>query len=139
MADHPEVQSHTDAVDNRSLKEIIEDILLGFEHIIQAHLRLARTEIAQKAGPVRYAAVFLGIAALCGGLGAACFVLTSIAAMTLVMPLWLAALLIGIGLFCVAGGAFVMGRTRLQQIDAAPHQTVETIKDDLQWAKHHMS
>ncbi len=139
MDDRPDVQSHTDEPDNRSVTEIIHGILLDVQNIIQAEIRLARAEIAQKTGQLKNASVFLGIAALCGGLGAACLVVTCIAALALVMPLWLAALLIGIGLCGLAGGAFVLGRTRIEQVDPAPRRTVETLKEDLQWAKHHIS
>jgi len=139
MADRTDVQPHTEAADNRSLKQILEDILHGIQNIIDAEIRLARTEIAEKTAKVKGASVFLGIAGACGLFGAACLVVTCIAALALVMPLWLAALLIAIGLFCVAGGAFVMGRTRIQQVDPAPRRTVETLREDMQWAKHHMS
>ena len=139
MSEQPNVQSHTDSIDTRTSVEIIRDILDGIEKLIQAEIRLARTEMAQKIRQVKGASAFLGISLLCGGLGAACLVLTCIAAMTLVMPLWLAALLIGIGLFLVSGGAFALGRTRIEQVDPAPRQTIETMKDDLEWAKHHAS
>lgn len=135
MADRPDVE----AADNRSIKEIIEGILHEIQNIIQAEIRLARTEIAQKTGPLKSASLFLGIAAVCGILGAGCLVVTCIAALALVMPVWLAALLIGIGLCGIAGGAFTLGRTRIEQVDPAPRRTVETLKDDWQWAKRHIS
>ena len=139
MADQPSVQSHTAGVDTRTSGEIIRDILEGIEKLIHAEIRLARSEMAYKVRQLKNASAFVGISLVCGALGAACLVLTCIAAMTLVMPLWLAALLIGIGLFLVSGGAFAIGRTRIEQIDPAPRHTVETIQDDLEWAKHHAS
>ena len=137
--DRPSVQTHTDVVDTRTSGEIIRDILEGIENLIHAEIRLALTEMAYKIRQVKNASVFVAVSLPCGALGAACLVLTCIAAMTLVMPLWLAALLIGIRLFLVSGGAFALGRTRIEHVDPTPRQTVETIQDDLEWAKHHAS
>jgi len=134
-----EQQVQTNTPDPRSLGQIIHDIVNHLDNMIQAEIRLVRAEIVQKIGPVKRASVFLGIAALTGLLGAACFVTTCIAALNLVMPLWLAALLIGIGLVTVAGGAFVLGRNRIDEVDPVPRQTMETLREDLEWVKHHIA
>jgi len=134
-----EEQVQTSVPDPRSLGQIIQDIVQGLENMLDAEIRLARAEILQKTGQVKHASVFLGIAAGAGLLGAACFVTTCIAALNLVMPLWLAALLVGIGLMIVAGGAFALGRNRMEEVDPVPRQTVQTLREDLEWAKHHIA
>jgi len=51
------------------------------------------------------------------------------------IPLWVSALLVGL---VVAGiGYFLIqkGLTALKNIDLVPHQTIETLKEDKEWAK----
>ena len=134
MRNGPEDVSRADISENRSLGDIVQDILQDVQKIIQAELRLGRMEIQEKAQRVKSASAFLGAAAVCGLLGAACIITTCIGALTLVMPLWLAALLMGILLFCVAAAAFTMGRTRIEQVDPLPRETLQTVKDTLEWA-----
>ena len=51
------------------------------------------------------------------------------------MPVWLAALIIGILLALVAGVAYFAGRRRLEDVDVVPQETAETLKENVEWAK----
>lgn len=118
------------------LSELVRNILQDLSRILRAELRLARTELAEKGVRAGTAVGILSGAAVAGLLAASCFVTTCIAALCLVMPLWLAALLMGILLTFFAAGAFAIGRTRLSEIDALPQRTAQTLRDDVEWAKH---
>jgi hypothetical protein len=51
------------------------------------------------------------------------------------MPLWIAALLVGL---VVAGIGYVLVRgslAALRSLDLTPRQTVRTLKEDVEWAK----
>ena len=56
-----------------------------------------------------------------------------------VMPMGWAALLTAVILGIVAAVLFVVGRNRLKQVNPKPEQTVETLKEDVQWAKNRNS
>lgn len=47
----------------------------------------------------------------------------------------LAFLIVGLLYAVIAGVLFTAGRTRAKQIDPVPRQTVQTLKEDAQWAK----
>jgi uncharacterized membrane protein YqjE len=121
--------------ESRSLSEIVQDILADIQNIIRAEIRLARTELNEKAQKIKLAAGFFGVAAIFGLMGAFCFLAACVAALALVMPFWLSALLIAIALFAMAAGAYIAARNRFAKVDAVPHQTVETVKEDIEWAK----
>ena len=104
--------------------------------MISAEFRLFRAEIDEKIGAAAKAGGMLGIAAVTGLLAGACFVTACIAALAMVMPVWLAALLMGILLGLMAAGSFVLGRTRLTEVDVRPQQTIETLKGDVKWARN---
>jgi F0F1-type ATP synthase assembly protein I len=47
----------------------------------------------------------------------------------------LAFLIVGLVYAVVAAVLVIQGRTRLQSVNPVPSQTVETIKEDVQWAR----
>ena len=52
------------------------------------------------------------------------------------MTPWLAALLVGLAYAVVAGALFFMGRERVREAGPfVPEQTIETVKEDIEWAK----
>jgi len=120
----------------RSAGEIVQDVMRDVGEVVRGEIRLARAEVTEKAAKAGKAGGMLGVAALCGVMGFAALVTTGIAALALVMPLWLAALLMSVLLVCIAAAAYAGGRAKLKDINPVPERTVQTVKDDIQWAKH---
>jgi len=122
--------------DDRSLGELFAELSRETSTLVRKEVELAKTEVTQKAtrmgrdvgmlaagGAVVYAGLFFILAAVALGL------------MALGLPGWLAALLVGV---VVAGiGYFLIqkGRDALKRVNLAPQQTVETLKEDAEWAK----
>jgi protein-S-isoprenylcysteine O-methyltransferase Ste14 len=125
----------TDERDRLRLQELIRSIGADLSLLIRQQVALAKEEVrgiaAEKAtggALVAAAAVFalfvLGFASLAGA-----------AALDLVLPRW-AALLIVAGIYLVlAVIAVVIGRNALAA-PATPERTKQTVKEDLEWAKH---
>ena len=65
------------------------------------------------------------------------FLLTVVYALALVMPSWswAAALIVGAALAVVATLMLTAGVRRFKQIHPTPERTVETIKENVEWAK----
>jgi ABC-type xylose transport system permease subunit len=55
------------------------------------------------------------------------------------LPWWLAALLVGVVVALLGGMMIQRGLTALKQADLAPRETMQTLKEDTQWAKDRMS
>jgi putative superfamily III holin-X len=73
------------------------------------------------------------VALLALGALTACLVL----ALDIVMPAWLAALIVAIVLGGVAAFLGLRGKEKVQEAGApVPEQTVETVKEDIEWAKN---
>jgi hypothetical protein len=126
--------NHT--IGERSTGEIMQDVVRDVGEVVRGEVRLARAEISDKAGKAGKAAGFLGGAALCGVMGFGALVAAAIAGLAMVMPVWLAALIMGVLLACIGGAMYAGGKAKLSKIDPVPERTVQTIKDDVQWAKH---
>ena len=58
-------------------------------------------------------------------------------ALALVVPSWAAALIVGAALAVVASVMLMAGVGRFKQIHPTPERTVETIKENVEWAKQH--
>jgi hypothetical protein len=61
--------------------------------------------------------------------------LTIVDALALLMPSWAAALIVGAALAIAATVMLTGGVKRFKQIHPTPERTVETIKENVEWAK----
>lgn len=122
--------------DDRSLGELFADLAKESSVLVRQEVALAKSELSQKAGQVGKDIGFLAV----GGLVLYAGLLAIIAAIIILLgtvgvPWWLSALVVGI---LVAGAGYFMvqrGLTALKREDLAPRQTIETLKEDAEWAK----
>jgi hypothetical protein len=122
--------------DQRPLGQLFGDLAEQLATLIRKEMELARTEMTEKATAMGRDAASIGIGAALGYggvlvlLGAAVLLLVEVG-----LDAWIAALIVG--LVAAGAGAFLVnqGRTKLAEVDLAPKKTVETLKDDAQWAK----
>jgi len=119
--------------DDRSLGELFAELSRETSNLVREEVALAKAEVRKTAteagkdvgymaagGFVAYAGFLALIAAVILGLGE-------------FLPLWLAALLVGL---VVAGiGYFLVqrGLSGLKNLQVAPQQTIETLKEDKEW------
>jgi hypothetical protein len=122
---------------DHSLGEILREIVHDVQNMIHAEVRLARAELVEKARGFGKAGGLLGAAAGAALFAGACFVTTCIAALALVLPLWLAALIMALILGFTALGLYAAGRDALPP--PVPRQTVQTLEENAEWVKHRVS
>ena len=127
--------SQEDAADAHTWGEIVGAVVDNLQTIFRAVIRLAALESKEKLQKSAKAGGLLGAAAILGFLAAACLTTTCIVALAIVLPLWLSSLIVGVLLAGAAGGAFLLGRLALEEVDPLPQQTLETLKDNIEWAK----
>lgn len=122
------------AVD-RSFSELLHDIIRNVQEIVRSEVRLAKIEIREEAVKTRASLVLLGAGALTGFFAILFLLLMIASALALVMANWAAALVVGAAL-AVAAGVMLMGGVKsFQRIHPTPQRTVETIKENIEWAK----
>jgi len=126
--------------DTRSLGELFSDLTRDVSVLVRKEIDLARTEISGRAKTVARDAATLGV----GGALIYAGILALIAAVILGLAkagldAWLAALLVGLVVVGIGGALIQKGRTGLASTSLAPRRTVETLKDDAEWAKERVS
>jgi uncharacterized membrane protein YqjE len=127
------------ARDEESLGALFSRLTADLSKLMRDEVELAKVEINEAVQSARTAGVSFGAA---GVLGLMAFVLLSFAAA------WGLAEVVATGVaFLIVGGTYGLvalvlvglGRQRLKTAKPVPEQTVETLKEDVAWAKQQMS
>jgi len=121
--------------EDRSFSDVFQDILHNVQDIVRSEVRLAKTEIREEVGEAKSSAVLVGGGALTAVFALLFFLLTVVYALALVMPSWAAALIVGAAVALIATLMLTTGMRRFKQVHPTPERTVETIKENIEWAK----
>jgi hypothetical protein len=124
---------------DRSLPELLKQLSQETTQLVHRELELAKAELQQKGKQAGAGAGMFGGAGALGlaALGAltACLIL----ALDTVMPAWLAALIVAVVYGIIAFVLVKQGQAKLKQATPpVPTQTIETVKEDVEWAKTQM-
>jgi hypothetical protein len=119
----------------RSLAELFSEMTSEISRLFRQELQLAKIEVKQDAAKTAKAGGILGAAGFAGYMAVLLLSFAIAFLLDLVMPIW-AAFLIVAALYGVAGFVlFQRGRERMKTINPVPEQTVETVKEDIEWVK----
>ena len=121
---------------DKSLGELFGDLMCETSNLVRQEVQLAKTEMTQKAAIVGKS-LGLAIAGALLGLGAfGAFVATMILLLVKFgLDAWLAALIVTAVLGGLAAMLALMGIGAIKKASLAPQQTIEALKEDVQWAK----
>ena len=126
-----------EALREQPIGDLLKQLASETTTLMRQELDLAKAEVSEKgrkAGPglgMWGAAGVVGLAAL--GALTAFFVL----ALDGALPNWLAALIVALAYGAIAAFLYVRGKQRVEDAGSpVPEQTVQTLKEDIEWAKH---
>jgi Putative Actinobacterial Holin-X, holin superfamily III len=127
--------------EERSIGELFGQLSQDMTLLFRQEVQLARTEMSDKLS--RLATNLVSVAA--GGFVAYLGGLALVAALILAIrdlaniSLAVSALIVGAVLAIIGYVMLQRGMKELKRVDIAPRRTVETLKDDVQWAKEQRS
>jgi putative superfamily III holin-X len=120
----------------RPIGEVAKELTSDLSLLLRQEIELAKAEMAEKG---RTAAPGLGmfggagIVALCAAGALTAFL---VLVFSLFLPEWAAALIVGAVLAAVAYVLVRQGKERVAEAGKpVPEQTIETVKEDVEWAK----
>jgi len=123
------------ATTDRSVSDVLQDIIRNIQDIVRSEVRLAKTEVRDEIAKARHAGVLVGVGALSGAFSAFFLLFSIVFALSRVVPDWAAALIVG-GVLALATGVLVSkGAERFKQVHPAPDKTIESLKENIEWAK----
>ena len=126
-------------VEGRSVGDLLGEVTGNLSKLMRQEVALAKVELKEEAAKAGKAGGLLGGAGAIGYLMLVFLSLALMFALDNAMGIGWAALLTAVLLGIVAAVLFVIGRNRFKQVNPKPEQTVETLKEDLQWAKNRNS
>ncbi len=121
--------------DDRSLGELFSELAQETATLVRHEVNLAKVEMGEKASRAGKHVGFLAAGGAVAYAGLLAVLAGVIFLLDAVMPLWLAALLVGLVVAVVGYLLVRRGLDALKREDFAPRQTMETLKEDRQWAK----
>ena len=122
-----------------SLGELVSQLSTQTSRLVRDELRLAQKEFQESAKQVGIGAGLLSVAGLFAFLGLATVIAAAVAALSLVLPVWAAALIVALVLFVMAGIAALVSKKKAEEVTPAAPRTVETVKADIQEVKDRAS
>ncbi|MFF7261778.1 phage holin family protein [Streptomyces sp. NPDC008159] len=126
------VETHEDA----SVGELLSTVTSDVQTLFRQEVDLARTEVKQEATKAGKAAGMYGGAGFAGYMVLLFLSLAALLGLANVMDGGWAALIVTAVWAVVAAVLYQLGRTRMRTVSPKPEHTVETLKEDAQWARH---
>ena len=121
--------------DDRSLGELFSELAQKTTTLVRHEVNLAKTEMTEKASRAGKHVGFLAAGGAVAYAGLLAILAGVIILLNAVMPLWVAALVVGLVVAVVGYLLVRRGLDALKREDFVPRQTMETLKEDQQWAK----
>jgi uncharacterized membrane protein YqjE len=123
------------ATSDRSISEILQDVLRNLQSIVRSEVRLAKTEVREELTKAKPAIMLLAIGAVCGLFGILFLLLTMMYALALALPLWASAFVVAVVLIIIAAITLKMGQKRMEHVHPLPDRTIASMKENAEWAR----
>ena len=120
---------------DRSVTDVLQDVLRNVQDILRSEVRLAKAEIRQEATQAAAAARWLTIGVV-GLLSAWMFFLwTAVYLLATVLPMWASTLVIAVAMAGAGGVVITAGLRRFARIKPMPERTIASLQENLEWMK----
>ena len=122
-----------------SLGELFSHLTSDLTAIVRDEMQLAKVELKEEVGRAGRAGGLLGGAAFAGYMVVVTLSFALAWGLAEVMAVGWAFLIVAVIWSVVGAFLYLRGREQLDTVKLVPEQTVETLKEDLQWAKNQKS
>jgi uncharacterized membrane protein YqjE len=120
----------------QSLGDLMKQLAEQTSRLVRDEVRLARAEMTEKAQAYGRAGAMIGAAAVVGLLAGFALTMFLIYLLRLALPLWASALIVTVVYAVIGVALFMAGKKKLDEARTpVPEQTVESVKEDVQWLK----
>lgn len=115
-----------------SLGDLVKRLSEDSTRLIRDELKLAQAEATEKAKDLGVGVGAFGAAGVLALFGFAVLIATGILALALVLPAWLASLIVGVALLVIAGIAALVGKKKVSEgAPPVPTETIASAKADV--------
>ena len=121
-----------------TLGELVAGMTADFGTLVRKELELAKAEVREEAKSSGKAVGMFGAAGIAGHMALLFLSLALAWGLTEIMPEGFAFLLVGLVYGAITAVAVMQAKQRMREVHP-PEQTIETVKEDVAWAKARMS
>jgi hypothetical protein len=122
------------------IAELVKTLGQETSMLMRQELDLAKAEVTKKAKKAGVGIAGFGAAGIIAFVALEALTACLIAAIAVALPVWAAALIVTGAYAAVAGVLALLGRRRLAEaVPPKPEQTIESVKEDVEWVKTRMS
>ncbi|MBV7700553.1 phage holin family protein [Streptomyces sp. TRM70350] len=121
---------------DRSAGELLSAVTSDLQTLFRQEVELAKSEIREEGAKAGKAAGMYGGAGFGGYMVALFLSLAAVFGLANVMDAGWAALIVAAVWAVIAAVLYMMGRSRMREVSPKLEQTVQTLKEDAQWARH---
>ncbi len=131
-----ETGSPNNGLREQPMGELFKQLSDDLSALVRQELKLAQAEMTEKGKKAGIGVGMFGGAGVVALLALGALTACLIAALATGMKVWIAALIVTLLYGAVAGVLALQGKNRVSEAaPPMPEQTVETVKEDAQWAK----
>lgn len=121
--------------DERSVLDIVQDVLRNLQGLVRSEIRLAKVEIREDVRRTVSSGIWLA-AGIVAALSAWSLLLWTLAyALATRMAMWSATLVVAVAIGAAAAVLLGVGMARARRIQPMPERTVESVRETLEWMK----
>jgi uncharacterized membrane protein YqjE len=123
-------------VTEQSTAELVQRASEQISRLVRDELALAKAELAEKGTHAGIGIGLFGTGGVLAMYGVGALIATVIIALALFLPLWLAALIVTVALFLIAGILALIGKNQVTKaVPPEPKAAIESIKADVDEVK----
>jgi uncharacterized membrane protein YqjE len=119
----------------RSVADVLQDILRNLQEILRSEVRLAKAEIREEATQAASSALWVGAGVVCALSGWMFLLWAATYALATIMSMWAATLVIAVAMACAGSMLIATGKRRLKRVTPIPERTMESVKENIEWMK----
>lgn len=115
-----------------TVAQLVQQVTEESSRLVRTELKLAQAEMTAKAKTAGIGLGAFGAAGILALYGIGCLILTGVYALSLVLPTWAAALIVGVIVLAAAGVAALVGKKKVAAATPpVPEHAVENVKADV--------
>lgn len=125
--------------EDRSLGDLFSDLSRQTSTLVRQEIALARTEVSHKLSQAGKDAGMIATGTAVAYAGFLALVGAAVLLLAKAVDWWLSALIIGVVVAIIGGIMIKLEIDQLKSTSPVPEQTIETLKEDKEWAKRQVS
>jgi uncharacterized membrane protein YqjE len=123
------------AQSDRSVPEVLQDIIGNVQEILRSEVQLAKTELKEEAAEAAAPIMTMGAGFLLAAYAVGLLLLAAVFGLATIMTTWSAALLVGAVVAIIAVLLINSGLGGLKRINVKPERLISSLQENMRWAK----